>query len=355
MSKPAALSKILPALVAGVLVAAIAGCAPTTERPTIDQAASESEAKLQRGMAFDNAIQIRHRVNNIANRILVAGADLCGKKVKPRQGITLTTAAMYQGAMLKAAREAGYDDTITISAVMPGGPADQAGIRAGDQLVRLGASGDLPPGADGMQAVDKALAAATLDPFPVTVRRAGQLLDLTVQPVLGCDYGVSISEGSALNAYADGSKIVLFTGMVKFAATDEELALIVGHELAHNLRGHIDAKRGNAVLGIILDAIVAGVTGVNMGTFGQMTANANSADFEAEADYVGLYIMARAGYPIDDAPKFWRRMAVENPKAISHTTTHPATNDRFVALGAAIAEIGAKKAAGLPLIPNEKK
>jgi predicted Zn-dependent protease len=80
-----------------------------------------------------------------------------------------------------------------------------------------------------------------------------------------------------------------------------------------------------------------------------------SQDFESEADYVGLYVVARAGMPIDNAPRFWRRMGSQvAPGAISHGTTHPPTAQRFVALEAAVAEIKAKQAAGQPLLPNEK-
>ena len=64
--------------------------------------------------------------------------------------------------------------------------------------------------------------------------------------------------------------------------------------------------------------------------------------------------MARAGYSIDDAPNFWRRMAVANPNGITHATSHPATPDRFIALSAAIRDIKDKQASGAPLQPNEK-
>ena len=87
--------------------------------------------------------------------------------------------------------------------------------------------------------------------------------------------------------------------------------------------------------------------------FGQIGADAYSVDFEQEADYVGLYLARRGGYSINNAADFWRRAAVEKiPEAITLSTTHPSTPERFVALNKTIREIQAKQAAGQPLVPN---
>jgi hypothetical protein len=349
--------KLQPLIVlvfASAAVLALGACAPTTERPTVDSAASNAEAKLQRGLAFENLERQRQRLNNVAFRVLTAGAELCGTKLRHSGGFSLRTLDMYTGAMRAAAADKGIDANISVGSVALAGPAAQAGLQVGDNIVRIGEK-PIPTGRDGMAAADKAIAAK--DPaLSLAIVRGGEKIDITLQRVPTCDYPVVYQTNAQLNAYADGSKIVMFSGMVRFAATDEELALIVAHELAHNMRDHIDAKKGNAVLGAILDGLFQGLTGVSTGgAFSNAAANANSPDFEAEADYVGLYVMARAGYAIADAPTFWRRMAVENPGGISHTSSHPATNDRFVALQSAIAEIEGKRAAGLPLVPNEQK
>lgn len=336
---------------------AAAACAPTTQRPTVDTAASASEARLQRAMAFENAQAQRHRLNAVANRILVAGTEFCGEKIKPTFGFTFTTVAMFPSDMQSAAREAGYGDTTDITDVVAGLPAALAGLRARDRLVSAGGSADFPPGKPGMEAIDAAFKTAKIGvPFPVIVLRNGERVPLSITPIASCNYPAVVVANPQLNAFADGEKIVIYSGMMKFAQTDEELALVVGHELGHNLRDHIGSKRTNAVIGAVLDGILGALLRTNTGgMMSNAAANAYSTDFEAEADYVGLYLAARAGYQIDDAPKFWRRMAVENPNAISHASTHPATSERFVALQAAIKEIDGKRAAGQPLVPNEQK
>ena len=145
--------------------------------------------------------------------------------------------------------------------------------------------------------------------------------------------------------------------MMRFASSDTELGLVISHEIAHNSMGHMRAKMTNYTLGSILDIAAQILLKIpTQGLFGNLGGNAFSQGFEAEADYVGLYIMAQSGGDIDNAPQFWRRMAALSPAAIqsSHTSTHPATPERFVALEETVKEIKAKKAAGQPLTPNLK-
>ncbi|RUM40159.1 MAG: peptidase M48 Ste24p, partial [Desulfocapsa sp.] len=108
----------------------------------------------------------------------------------------------------------------------------------------------------------------------------------------------------------------------------------------------------------IFDAIIASSTGTRV-RFGQVGAQIGqlkySPAYEHEADYIGLYIMARAGYKIDNAAEVWRRMSAIAPDAIYVKTTHPTNPARFVAMKKTIAEIKSKKIIGLKLIPNFKK
>ena len=64
--------------------------------------------------------------------------------------------------------------------------------------------------------------------------------------------------------------------------------------------------------------------------------------------------MATAGYKIDDAPLFWRRMATTNSQAISMKSSHPTTPDRFVAIESTVKEINQKIAIHQPLKPEMK-
>ncbi len=102
--------------------------------------------------------------------------------------------------------------------------------------------------------------------------------------------------------------------------------------------GHTDATMRNMVLGGLLGLAVDLAVGVEEDDdrsatvdFLEAGAQAFSQDFEREADYVGAYIVARAGYPLDGLPHIWRRLASVNPDAISYAQSHPTTAERFVA------------------------
>ncbi|NBO18897.1 MAG: peptidase M48 Ste24p, partial [Proteobacteria bacterium] len=114
-----------------------------------------------------------------------------------------------------------------------------------------------------------------------------------------------------------------------------------------------------ALLGVAVDALAGSQGYGTNGEFTKMGASAGvlrySAPFELEADYVGMYIMARAGFDITQAPGLWRRMSLENPQGIYNSTTHPTHAERFVALNKTINEITSKKKIGMELLPERQQ
>lgn len=175
----------------------------------------------------------------------------------------------------------------------------------------------------------------------------------------GCNYNYAIEKSNNVNAYADGKNIVISEGMMGFA-NDDQVALVLAHEFAHNMMGHIDAKKQNigvgSVIGTLLDSL-AQTQGVNTGgQFSSLGSQAGSIryskEFEKEADYVGLYITDIAGFNISNSPAFWRKMSKLDKRSIYATTTHPTNPERYIGLEKTIKEINSKKSKGEKLIPN---
>src|SRR5262249_4813644 len=156
----------------------------------------------------------------------------------------------------------------------------------------------------------------------------------------------------------DGQNVFVTSAMLRFTVNDDELAVVLGHEIAHNAMGHADAQRRNAGIGALFGAaldVFAATQGVN--TQGQFTglgadkgSRVFSQDFEREADYVGMYLLARAKHPYKMAPDFWRRMGAELPGSIKFASTHPTTAERYIRLDQAAAEIAGKVEASAPLL-----
>lgn len=176
-----------------------------------------------------------------------------------------------------------------------------------------------------------------------------------------CRFEVVLDPGEkGLNAHADGQRVVIYPAMIDYATNDNQLAFVIAHEFAHSIMAHVASQQKNVAIGGILGSLLdvaaqsQGVnTGGNLGKIGAQQALLRySPDFENEADYVGLYILARAGFVIEEAPGFWRAMSLNAPQAVYATTTHPNNPSRTVAMNNTVNEINAKKAAGQPLVPN---
>ena len=341
----------------------LAACAtPTAQRPAIESQATDEETRTQLAMVFDRQMEMNGQLWRVSYRLSAAAAELCGPHVTGSAGIFVATIKSF-GEKLRPAALARYPalgEVPTIVYVAAGSGAEAAGLQNNDVITAVDGQ-PIPPSAKSSAFYTKLVRAASGHPIVFSVHRSGETREVTVEPHRVCDYPVAIVDKPQINAYADGKGIYVYRGMMDFVHSDEDLALVLGHEMAHDFRGHLEAKRKNAMVGkavgMVFDVLLAAGTGVAGTTFsnmgGNLTAGAYSQEFEAEADYVGLYVLARAGYRIDDAANFWRRMAISSPGSITMTSDHPATPERFVALQAAVKEIGAKAAQGQPLVPNE--
>ena len=178
-----------------------------------------------------------------------------------------------------------------------------------------------------------------------------------------CTYEVIIKGRTGFNAYADGYTVYITAPMLAAMTDDNQLAMIIAHEFAHDIMEHHKRKGSNASLGSVIGLLgdaAAGSRGLNSkGNFsrigGARAQMSHSIEYEEEADYVGLYIMARANYPIDKVPPFWRSLSRFQSDALYIRTSHPTNPERFVAMTKTVAEIRAKQRAHEPLIPNLQK
>lgn len=334
-------------IVALVALLAAAGCAPVTKQPQITDAQAAKEAELQAEMAVERIIAATARVDDIYHPIRRANADQCGDKTRYTTGMRLlipsTAPELQRPAYTK--RYGADDGKPVVMTVAKGSTAEAAGIRPGDRIVTADPA-----------ALVKAL--NTPKPTRLDLVRAGQPLSLELATEKVCDYPVEIQGNELVNAFADGSKIIVTTGMIGFAAKDEELALVLGHELGHNTMDHIAKKKGNVVVGAIIGGILQGIAGgYGMADLGaQAGAGAFSQEFEGEADYVGVYYAARAGYDVANATQLWRRMGAAHPTSIHlEGSSHPSTAKRFMAIEEAVKEIEDKRTRGEALVPDMKE
>ena len=357
--------KNLKLSLAALLTITLVGCAtPQSRMPTPSSASTDDETKMQQMLVLDDYLINYNKLQNVASRIVTSGTDMCTDKIGAFYGFDYWNQDSFNAAM-KAPAKAKYNvsEKFKILNVTPQSPAEKGELKAGDTLVSID-NWLVPLGKESAKQVkDKlALSGKTFSPVQIVVNRDSVEKTVSITPVKACDFSVDLAPDDVKNAYADGKNIVVYKGMMDFFKTDEEIALVVSHELAHNSMKHMDAKQKNATVGgffgLLLD-VAAATAGVNTnGDFTRLGAglagNAYSVAFEQEADYVGLYFMKKANYNIDHAAEFWRRMAVSNSQAITMKTSHPTTPERFVAIESTVKEINAKIEKGQPLKPELK-
>lgn len=332
------------------------GCivSPKTVRMDVDEGAVANEARKQRELAVKNYFSQYERLQNTAWPILKNNSDLCVDNTIPSAGFIAQNIYTYKDAeQQQAARDAlNMDSNVRVLVVTPQSPAEQAGIRKGDIIKKV--NGKIIPAT---KEAPKILAALNEEEPERTTwsleveDSSGLTKTHTINTVDICKYGVQLQEIDTVNAFADGDNIIFTQGMMRFTQSDKELSLVVGHEIAHNIMEHISAKTTNYVIGTIFDVVAAAYGIDTQNAFGKMSANAYSQDFEAEADYVGMYLIAKSGYELEGSADFWRRMAAIHPGSIAtnHASSHPATPERFVAIEKSIKEIQQKIARNEPL------
>ena len=287
-----------------------------------------------------------------------------------------------------------------VLAVIPGSPAEKAGIVPGSGIVHVGgeaADGSLPgvwvqsdrrwiewngslalgsAGALQLAEVSKrydGIVKSALwrvppkSPSPVELRMSSHDPTATVSLTgdLICDFPLIVTDDSAPVAFTSGDEIYLSKGMVRLTSTDAQLAFVLAHELAHHLLDHRDKKTQNAALGAFLGAAAGAVVGamateagVEAGPIAQtLTALGThkgalsfSQEFEAEADYVALHIVAALGLPLDGIENLWRELDVASG-FLDGGDTHPSYASRYARTITTVEAVKAKAAAGMVLFP----
>ncbi len=343
---------------------ALAACArPHTLTPALSGAAVGDARSEQAVAALRHLRAEDDRLQDIAWRLATTNTAICPDYAGPVYGLKVWNADLFDDDLYAAAISAfNVGSELTVSHVVPGSPAERAGLLVGDRITAVHGVA-IPPGKDAVKAYGDAVLdghRAGSTKLALRVSDAKGTRDIVVPGANGCMFPVSIIADDTVNAMTDGLSIYLTRGMMRFARDERELAIVVAHEMAHNAMGHSDAQAENAIaasaLGMVLDIAIAVATGYGGGGFtdlgAQLGAAQYSVEFEQEADYVGTYFLARAGYDITGATDLWRRLGVEFPETLESSYTHPAAPERFVMMDAAIQEIRAKEAAKQPLVPN---
>lgn len=344
----------------------LSGCATTTTKYNkVDWSQISDEARTQKIMAIRTNLERQKRLLDVAYPLFMKNASLCEPLVRKEKGLFIASKYHYEDEAEREIYAEAYNlgEYHQILIVPKGSPAEKAGLLPGDSITAIN---NQPLDAEKLSKEDLTkLLTPDEDadtPLILTIRRGDETMKKKLVPETFCDSHAVVFPEGTVNALTNGEVILVTYGLLRFVDNDDELAMVLAHELGHNVMGHQLAKSKNmkigGAFGILLDVAAAAV-GVNTnGNFTRMGMNTGmnygSQDFEREADYVGMYLLARSGYEIDKVPNLWRRMAVEHPDGIepNHRGTHPSSAERFANLEKDIEEVHQKIQEGAPLLPE---
>ncbi len=191
---------------------------------------------------------------------------------------------------------------------------------ARDQIIFISEEKEIALGVESFRELLKSAPIVTDPKITGLVTRVGQrIAAVAKKPEYHWEF-VVIREDSMINAFAlPGGKVAVFTGILPVTKTEAGLATVMGHEVAHALQRHGAERMSRGILESIAKIATLGAAASGavdpaaaqglLSAYGVGVSLPFNRKQESEADFVGLRLMAQAGYDPHEAVPFWERMS----------------------------------------------
>lgn len=278
-----------------LLVAVLLGaCQKAPDR--VVEAVSEDEIVLQQ------FLDLNAKLEKTAYPLLKANLEDCSQ-TDHSVGLFAHTIHDFpedMGALVS--EKLGIKDTPFIRHILPGSPADRAGLEAGDEILAINDI-EMIKG-DQARLFFETIGRSEFIQGQVTfkISRNGGEKAVEISPEKICGYPVQLFFSDDLNAYTNGDEVWVTTELVNRLSSEESLALVIAHELAHATEGHI--------------------------------FETPTREFELEADRIGMRYLVRAGYDGNLALAEWTANPLNHKSQIGGS--HPTFEERWRVLDDAL-------------------
>lgn len=310
-----------PFRIKGLAILAALWCAMPAHAQDADTAA-----------VFDRVRAIDMRMASIGFRLATANAALC-REQEPGLGLQLHTIDQYPSIDRSIlTRQFGFDTRIAVAGVVDGSPAATAGIVANESVAAIGTYRTPPittpkePTELVNRMYDEVATFNPVAPLAIQLVSGDDTRTVTVRPVAACRSRFEVDFASGFGAEADGRLVKIRSAFFDTYA-DDRVAVVIAHELAHNILRH--RARLNEV-------------GVDRGLLAGFGRNVRYfRQTEVEADILAVHLLANAGYDPSLAGQFWRDYGPKYTSSLFNSRTHPAWRDRAARSDAETAKIAA--------------
>lgn len=280
------------------------------------------------------------RVASVGMKLAIANAPYCPIKM-PATGLVLHSLSQYSATFRKAAVQRWqFPSTLSVAAVVPGSSSEKSGLASGDGILAVNgkpvpeSTVDLSPTSirDSLEREIQALPPEA--PIRFDIIRNGVRRTFVVSPDAACRTSFEVSADPKVVARSDGKTIQVGISLLD-RIDDQNLAVVLAHELAHTILGHRTR----------LAAIEAGG-----GREAKARQRVLARQFEDDADLFALGLLARAGFDPWSAPRFMRKFGPTFDPVFSSGRTHRSASARARRMERALetGSIGLKPAAHLP-------
>lgn len=319
----------------------LAGCVMAPGGPAADPLRVSELRQEQQQAAFAAWIADRQRLDRVARGLFVANAAACDRRSVALPNTVLLTVHDFPEPLRSTAGRNGYGNlprVVALSETTAGGGAGAP--LEGDLVVRL--VGDPVPdsrrGGPWLAMRLDSVGAPLPGDVAVTVRRGDRLAEVRLALQVGCRFEVELSAADAINAFASGRRITVTRGMMRFVASDGELAFVLAHEMAHNLAHSLPER---ALAGLSERVAATGVALYRVATLYRLPPPAPrtyAQQLEAEADFLALGFLRAAGYDPAEIAAFWRRLGAIHPRTVTpgYAHSHPTSPERTARLERAL-------------------
>jgi len=348
-----ALLGIIP-LAALLLLSACGTLPPSVSNAPSTPTQSTATATPARDAVLDALMARQERVYRIAAPLITKNAVLCRTQARPLLGFTAKNVHSFPSELAGSARKSlGLNERLQVMQVLEGSGAQKAGMARGDILQTIQ---DLPipegPQAENEAAKLLAPVLKNLTDIRIRVLRRGQPLDLQVPLTLACAFAIDIGNAPNVNAYSDGRRIMLTRGLLDALTSDDDVAVIIARELAHNVLQHPRQLQQTATLSGVIDSLLPLKPDPASYT-GSSGIKPTPDKMDQEADRLALFMLARAGYDPLHLSKVSEKLAEIAPSSQinSYSALHPWTEERRTLAQTTVKEIRQKQASKKPLVP----
>ena len=262
-------------------------------------------------------------IAEIGYRLATANVALCDV-VQPGTGLVLHTIDAYDPLMRPSVRQFfKLVGNVGVEGVVPGSPADRAGIKPDDVVTAIGGMAiDVEPEdratVSTLARLTDRIARLPADRvITVDIARNGVARSVSIHPVPICRARFELSVSSNIDASSDGLTVQITSALLAKVNRDEA-AVVIAHELAHNILHHQPRLQAIGVKG----GLMAGL-GRNVRYYRQT---------ETQADILSVYLLANAGYDPMAPVTFWNGAGKRFFSGLFSDRSHPKIADRVATM-----------------------